>query len=224
MYLQFSTKASNMEIDHLVIFCSPGAQEVELLNAFGLHDGVARSHSGQGTASRCFFFGNCYLELLFVEDEAQLRSHATRVTRLAERLLQTDSNTSPFGVCFKQPYPDLKTLDYRPEFLPDGYRLSLASDNPTSEPLWFFIEIPDGEAQPFQRQNINWQSELHQLTAVQLTIAQGHSLSATAQAVMAHSGIELFADVTPLMELTFDHGALGESHDFRPALPLLLRW
>lgn len=213
-----------MQIDHLVIFCSPGAQEVELLNAFGLHDGEARSHTGQGTASRCFFFGNCYLELLFVEDESQLRSDATQVTRLAERFLQLDSNTSPFAVCFKHPDPALTTLAYQPEFLQPGYRLSLASSNPPSEPLWFFLKTPDGELPPFQRQIFNWQSELHQLTAVNMTIAQGSDLSPTAKAVMAHSCIELFADITPLMELTFDHGSQQQSHDFRPALPLLLRW
>ncbi|MCS4556338.1 VOC family protein [Shewanella sp. C32] len=213
-----------MQIDHLVIFCSPGAQEVELLNAFGLHDGAARSHTGQGTASRCFFFGNCYLELLFVEDEVALRSAATRVTRLAERFLQSNSNTSPFGVCFKQPDAALATLAYHPEFLPQGYRLTLARHNPLSEPLWFFLQTPDGELPPFQRQTFNWQSELHQLTAVNMTIAEGSNLSPTAKAVMAHSCIELFADITPLMELTFDHGAQRQSHDFRPALPLLLRW
>ena len=45
-----------LELDHLFIFTSVGAREVEQLLKFGLTEGEPNTHAGQGTACRRFFF------------------------------------------------------------------------------------------------------------------------------------------------------------------------
>jgi Glyoxalase-like domain len=60
-----------LELDHLFIFTSVGAREVEQLLKFGLTEGEPNTHPGQGTACRRFFFHNAYLEFLWVHDEQE---------------------------------------------------------------------------------------------------------------------------------------------------------
>jgi hypothetical protein len=45
-------------LDHFFILTEPGAPQAELLSDFGLVEGTANSHQGQGTANRrlCFDF------------------------------------------------------------------------------------------------------------------------------------------------------------------------
>jgi hypothetical protein len=47
-----------MELDHIFICSSFGAPEVESLVQFGLLEGPANQHPGQGTACRRFSFAN----------------------------------------------------------------------------------------------------------------------------------------------------------------------
>ena len=63
-----------MELDRLFLLCDAGAPEAEALVRLGLHEGQANTHPGQGTACRRFFFGDAYLELLWVYDEREVRS------------------------------------------------------------------------------------------------------------------------------------------------------
>ena len=213
-----------MEIDHLFIFASSGAPEADVFEAYGFKEGPARQHVGQGTANRRFFFGNTYLELLYVDDEPQLHTPITQITRLAERFDKRNSDISPFGICFKQRNCAIATVDYQPEYLPAGYQLTLVKDNPLTEPLWFFLQTPEGMALPYQRQAFVPAGELNQLTQVTITISQAAQLSAAAKVLIGSSCVNLVADLSPLMELCFDHGRQGQSHDFRPALPLKLYW
>lgn len=213
-----------MEIDHLFILASPGAPEADVLEAFGFKEGPARQHAGQGTANRRFFFGNIYLELLYVDDASQLYTPTTQVTRLAERFDASNSDISPFGVCFHQACGAITTLEYQPAYLPKGYKLTLAAETPLTEPMWFFLRTPADIPLPYQRQVFTQAGELNRLTQVTITVAQAAEISTAAAVIMASSCINLVADFSPLMELCFDDGVQGQSHDFRPALPLKLYW
>jgi hypothetical protein len=73
------------ELDHVFIFCSEGAPEADALAQRGVTEGSSNAHPGQGTANRRFFFGNAYLELLWVSDPVEARSEEVHRTRLWER-------------------------------------------------------------------------------------------------------------------------------------------
>ncbi|QSX32823.1 hypothetical protein JYB87_13870 [Shewanella avicenniae] len=218
-----------MDIDHLFILCSPGAPEADVLDAFGLKECAPRDHQGQGTANRRFFFGNIYLELLYVVDEMQLQADINLVTRLPQRFDPHNSLICPFGVCYSSlPNSNIALVDYRPKYLPDGYQLMLAADNPLTEPMWFFLFNKNGEAvnaaDTYQTQQLLDAHGLNQLTSVIISMVEGCVRSTAAKAMEQQSCISLVTGLTPLMELIFDDGLQGRSQDFRPALPLVINW
>ena len=67
-----------MELDHVFVMCDVGAPEAAALHALGLREGSPNTHPGQGTACRRFFFGNAYLELVWVTDAAEAQAPARR--------------------------------------------------------------------------------------------------------------------------------------------------
>ena len=74
-----------MELDHLFVMTAAGAPEADALAAHGFVEGAPNRHPGQGTANRRFFFGNAFLEFLWVEDEAEAQGDVVARTRLFDR-------------------------------------------------------------------------------------------------------------------------------------------
>ncbi|RED50979.1 VOC family protein [Aestuariispira insulae] len=90
-----------MELDHIFVWVSPGAPEVRYLEKLGLVSGGGRDHPGQGTSNKNFFFGNAYLELLFVNELDKITSPAVLETRLHERAQWQSNGASPFGIAYR---------------------------------------------------------------------------------------------------------------------------
>ncbi len=215
-----------MLIDHFFICVQPGAPEAAALAQFGLAEGSGNRHPGQGTANRRFFFHNAFLELLWLDDADEARNAATRPTMLYERLAGGEG-VSPFGVCFRPapgdaaapalpllPFPAWR---YRPAYFPPTVSCDIALA-PLSEPMWFHL-APGGrpDALPPERaQPLAHRAPLKEVTA--LKVVQPRPLSALALPVAMEHGA---ADV---LEVTFDGGARGASHDFRPVLPLIFNY
>lgn len=89
------------EIAHLFICTAAGAPAAEKLLQFGLTEGSANVHPGQGTANRRFFFHNLMLELLWVHSATEAQSATTQPTYLWERWVAHQPQTCPFGVCLR---------------------------------------------------------------------------------------------------------------------------
>jgi hypothetical protein len=221
-----------LELDHIYIRAAEGAPEAAALRAFGLTEGSGNRHPGQGTANRRFFFYNAFLELLWVDDRAEVRSDATRRTLLAERLDDHAGAISPFGLCFRPshgvpgvPFP---SWDYRPAYLPAGMKIDIALDAPPSEPMWFFLERASApEAAPEdRRQPMGHASAVREITSVTVTLAGASAppRSDAALAAQATGAVALSDGAAHLVEICFDQGAAGGYHDFRPALPLVFRY
>lgn len=119
-----------MELDHVFVCTEAGAPEAERLVAFGLREGLASRHAGQGTANRRFPFANAMFELLWISDAEQAHNKNTRRTLLWERWCGRNGNASPFGICLrptddheeKCPFP---SWDYWPIYAPDGVCMSV---------------------------------------------------------------------------------------------------
>lgn len=215
-----------MELDHLFIRTWPGAPEAQRLLAAGLSEGSGNRHPGQGTANRRFFFENAFIELLWIDDDAAVRSAATARTQLAQRL-GGDSEASPFGVCLR-PSPSgdsapFSTWAYRPGYLPGGMQVDIADHAPLREPMWFYLaqgSAPE-HAPAARRQPMVHAAGMRRITAVTITLPAPPPYSAAAQA----SGVvELKAGDQHLLEICFDHAAAGKSVDCRPGLPLIIRY
>jgi len=74
--------ALTMELAHLFIFTHQPQQAPTSLESFGLMEGTANVHPGQGTACRRFFFQNAYQELAWVSSEDEIKNPVIKRTNL----------------------------------------------------------------------------------------------------------------------------------------------
>lgn len=135
-----------MEIDHIFMFMDPEGPELAALQQLGLRETYRRQHPGQGTSNACFAFDNLYIELLWMADEAEIRSPVVQRTRLWERSQWRTLGTCPFGLAFRGDLTALgvSTWTYRPPYLegvlpPDaGIAVATDSDDPMQPMLFAF--------------------------------------------------------------------------------------
>lgn len=216
-----------MELDHVFVCVNAPGRAADAVKALGLVEGTPNAHPGQGTANRRFFFRNAFIEFLFLVDEAEAQSELTAPTQLFARLSGTDSAASPFGVCFRPsaageeaPFP---TWAYRPVYLPAGLKVDVAA-TPVREPMWFFLSFakrPD-QAPPERAQPIAHPNGFNEITGVRVTTLDRLGFSAAADSANQLSGFEVVRGDEHLLLLEIDHGARGQTHDFRPGLPMVI--
>ena len=220
----------SLVIDHIFIATQVNAPEAELLKAFGLIEGTQNQHLGQGTANRRFFFANAFLELLWITDASEAQAERVKPTHLYERLSQQDPNISPFGICFR---PTMQTdpaipfpyWNYQPNYLPPHLSIPMAMNNPLTEPLWFVL--PFGAAPSTfsaeKRQPLEHVLGFKELTSVRVT-QPIEAKSIAAQQANQIAGLKIEQGEEHLLEVGFDGEQAGLSHDFRPSLPLIIKW
>jgi len=220
-----------MEIDHIFICVPPGAKEAELLMDFGFKEGSANIHPGQGTANRRFFFDNVMIELLFLTNADEARSKLTRPTMLYERLISEDDKVSPFGICFRPAESDdnrqasFPCWAYRPTYLPPDLHIDVGNA-PIDEPMWFFLSFasrPDQSARCLAEPRIH-ANGISELTSLEITIPKTEELSPAANIVANNKGVKILSGESHLMVLCFNDEKAGFVNDFRPDLPLVIKW
>lgn len=121
-----------MQIDHLFIFSNQQGTEADALVEFGLTEGSSRTHPGQGTTNRKFYFENFFLEVLWVIDEEEIQSDLTRKTKLWERSNFHQNGYSPFGLCMvNTPSTDalfVNSMLYQPTYFPEGMVIEMITN------------------------------------------------------------------------------------------------
>lgn len=218
-----------MEIDHIFICVNDDSLGADALKAFGLAEGTPNVHPGQGTANRRFFFRNSFIELLHLTDELEAQSQLTAPTQLFDRLNCADGVAAPFGICFRPSTvgekPIFPVWEYRPVYLPAALKVDVGHA-PISEPMWFFLsfakrpdEDPIERAQPFEHLN-----GFRDITSVRVTTSNSQGLSTPANCANQLKGFEIVHGDEHLVVLEIDHGASGQTHDFRPGLPMIMNW
>jgi Glyoxalase-like domain len=223
-----------IELDHLFIFTRPDAPEVERLVEFGLCEGQPNTHPGQGTACRRIFFHNAYLEFVWVANEQEVTSEWVRPLNFLERSRYRQTNASPFGLIFRpaQDPADQVALPFRtwalhPPYLPAPLKLDVADNSDElSEPLLFYMSFGRrSDRYPRERQQpVEHAFGFKEITGIQITMPGASALSKPLRAVEA-AGLARFVNgPAPLAEVIFDAEKQGKTRDFRPELPLVLRW
>jgi hypothetical protein len=218
------------ELDHLFLWASVGGPEADRLVAFGLTEGEPNTHPGQGTACRRFFFRNAFLEVVWAHDPIEAQAEGTHATGLWPRWCGRARATSPFGLCLRPARPGgavpFPAWEYRPPYLPAPLVIHVGQGVPASEPWWFYLSFgrrPDdgGWRRP---QPLDHAAGFREVTAVRLTGPGLANPSEVAQAVAGSWAVTLAGAPEPVAEVTFDGGGQGREADFRPDLPLVLRW
>jgi hypothetical protein len=213
-----------MEIDHLFIFSAQQGIEADALVAAGLTEGSSRVHPGQGTVNRKFYFDNCFLEVLWVHDEAELRSGPAAETGLWERANFAHSAHSRFGICWvRGPETDALFADaqpYQPDYFPAGMLIENLPFRDRPALPWMF-RLPflsaKSAAPPEPR--------AHELGLKRLTnvLVEVPAIPADLAHLAAESILEFRVGESPRMSLVFDQAAAGKRIDL-PELSLVIRY
>jgi hypothetical protein len=214
-----------VELDHVFVCTAVGAPEGEELVRFGLREGPANRHEGQGTANRRFSFRNAMLELVWVYDENEARNEATRRTLLWERWAGRNGTSNPFGICVRPGRGEKGTSafsgwEYRPTYLPSPLSMEIGEGG-LEEPMWVYL----GFLSRAQREQhfAEHSSGVREITGLVLTStaplqSEASRVVREAKVLAARMGSE------PLLEIEFDGGVRGRVEDFRPRLPVVFRF
>ena len=218
-------------LDHVFVLCSEGAPEAEALTEFGLREGAGNTHPGQGTACRRFFFGNAYLELLWVHDAAEARSPVSLPTRLFERWATRGAGASPFGMVLRSSgpapaEPPFPSWPYHPSYLPPELAIDVAVGTLMSEPEIFYFR-PPRRPEDLASQSTAHAVALGEVAAVTIGVPGSSQRTAALRAVQ-ELGLASFPDAMDHgLVLDFGPGPPGPREttvDLRPRLPLVLRF
>ncbi|MEM6432893.1 MAG: VOC family protein [Cyanobacteria bacterium P01_D01_bin.115] len=221
----------NLELDHVFILVESGAQAVDRLLEKGFQEGPRNTHPGQGTANRRVYFANGMVEFLWVRDAHEANNGPGRDLRFPER--SQDPQASPFGAIFvprhnpvsqAMPFPG---WHYQPNYFPPpkGFHVGANSQN-LLEPLCFYFPFQDpGVPRPQPERNSQRITEV----VISTPSADTHGVLALASKcvglpVLCTYRLAIQTGQEHLMEITLDHHNSGRIQDFRPALPLILRW
>jgi hypothetical protein len=123
------------------------------------------------------------------------------------------------------PFP---TWEYRPPYLPDGLVIRMGVDSEVvTEPSLFYSSFgrrPDSY-DPSRRQPLQHAAGVQAVTRLQVSGPHRGAASAALRALEDHCPCLGVVDGGEhLMEVSFDEEAGKQVADFRPQLPLVLRW
>jgi hypothetical protein len=217
------------ELDHLFVLCRVGAPEADALARLGFAEGSQNTHTGQGTASRRFFFRNAYLELLWVHDADEAQAEPARRVRLWDRWSKRHHGACPFGVVLRPPRdavnpgPPFPTWAYRPAYLPPDLSIEMAVGTPLSEPEFIYLDFQRGRARTGQEPVVH-AIPADDITGVSIGVPGDTPRSAAARATAAMGLVSFEPSEDYVLRLTFNRANTGDTADLRPDLPLVLGW
>ena len=213
-----------LELDHVFICVDEAPAAERALADFGMQLGLRAIHEGQGTANACAFFDNAYLELLSPRDDQELQSAAVRPLALRERVRWRQTGASPFGIALRAEdvEPSIDTWPYAAAFLPPGKHIPIVTaPNAGHAPLIFLIPatLPIRVRRPQAHRGRH-----RRLTRVMVSGPGVSAVPAEVRTLCDPEALAIRQAPEHQLELEWDGAGSGESHDFRPTLPLVLRW
>lgn len=220
-----------MPLDHLIVFVEKGGKVAEKLIDFGLYEGSRNVHPGQGTANRRFFFHNSFLELVWVENEEEIKGNLVAPIRLWERANHQKTGYAPFGLCIReepdQPSVFQGALSYQPPYLPQGMHIDVITHEECPVfPMLFKIpfgkipaDLPAHESQPLVHR-----IELRAITKVTFGIPACDCSSEAMRLLQREPWFEIREMDHHMVLLEFDHCQRQKKVSFEPFLPLIFRY
>jgi hypothetical protein len=237
-----SRPAAPIAFDHVWIVVKPGAPERAVLERNGIHVApVVNRHEGQGTASVMAEFQNAFLELLWPDDTVSVAPGSERaVERFRSRMLWRTSGWSPFGFAFHytgtspSPVP-LPSWKIALPWMTPGSSIEMLTprDDATSPSLSIHPRElpvpPDANEREIRKRDGNADALVHALglkrvTAVRLIAPPAYKPIDAVTWLGDHNVLQLDRGSEWAVELTFDGASRGLTKDFRPDLPLLIRF
>lgn len=207
-----------MKIDHFFIFSSNKGQIANELVEFGITEGSNRIHRGQGTANRKFYFDNFFLEVLWVDNESDIRSEQTSKTKLWERSQFEKSGHSPFGLCLvNSKSTDLlfqDSLVYQPNYFPQGMSIDIITNEKTPQLPWTF-RLPYRDIQKKPNEPTKHANGIKKLTKVIFEYPSTKTQTVFEKYFEQIDSIVFKSEKQTHLTLEFDHCVQGKSKEFK---------
>lgn len=197
-----------MQIDHLFIFSNQQGIEADALVEFGLTEGSSRTHPGQGTTNRKFYFDNFFLEVLWVIDEEEIKSNLTRKTKLWERSNFHQNGYSPFGLCLVNNYSSdalfANSMPYQPTYFPEGMVIEMITNE--NHPQWpSTFRLPFKGAQKLHHEPTQHANGINSLTKAVFEINSELNNEAFSSHFNHTNNVTFSASERMHLTLIFDH-------------------
>lgn len=221
---------SLFELDHVFLCTTKPEIAVESLVLSGLQVGAKESHPGQGTANTVFFFDNAYFELLWAVAEHKTKNKQIKELNLWER---THSKGCPFGIAFRfHNSESSKTIPFEtwgyeaPWLPPDAVIPILTPKNRPKQPLLLISLVAQRPADlPLEnRPPLNQIGKSRQITHITIYTPKPNKIPDGAK-ILLKSGVFTWSSSKDyFMELELDSRREGKTNNFRPNLPLAIKW
>ena len=230
------------QFDHVWIMVSPNAPERAVLEkaGFQIAPNVNR-HDGQGTASVTVEFQNAFLELMWPDSTVQVAPGYERASeKFRQRMLWRTSGWCPIGIGFRRtssantplPFP---TWSVTPGWLPAGSAIEMLTPKEDSKSPSLFIsprELVMDEAAVLKTINSGSASAsiyrhrngARRVTAIRIVSPKTYEPIEPLVYLEKLKVLNLGQDDGWLVELTLDDGQQHKAQDFRPQLPLIIRY
>ncbi len=195
-----------MDIDHIFIFTNDNGKIADELVQFGLTEGSSRVHVGQGTTNRKFYFGNFFLEILWVHNDEELKSDITKPTGLWQRA-DFNSTNSPFGLCIVNT-DETESLfknafSYQPAYFPSGLNIDILKNEQNLNLPWTF-RLPFKGQKKNDTEPTEHKCGLVNLTGVEFGVLNFDETDEFIQQFVKQEKIKFTLSSTNYLVLTFD--------------------
>jgi len=234
--------AAPIAFDHVWIVVKPGAPERVVLERAGIRVApIVNRHEGQGTASVMAEFQNAFLELIWPDDSVSIAPGSERAAeKFKNRMLWRTSGWSPIGLVFhytgSSPSPvPLPIWTIAMPWMGAGSSIEMLTprDDATSPSLSIHprnLPVPlDANEQEIRKRDGNVDMLMHALglkrvTAVRLIEPTSYKPIEAVIWLRDQRVLRFDSGSEWAVELTFDGAPRGLAKDFRPDLPLLIRY
>lgn len=235
-------EAPALRFDHVWIMVSPNAPERTVLEkaGFQISPNVNR-HDGQGTASVTVEFQNAFLELMWPDSTVPIApGYEVAVEKFKKRMLWRSSGWCPIGIGMRRTSPantplPFPTWSVKPGWLPPGSAIEMLTPREDTKSPSLFIsprELNMDEAAVLKAINsgspgaamYRHANGVHRVTAIHLVSPRTYEPIESLTYLEKLKVLELTQDDDWLVELTFDGGQKHKIEDFRPQLPLRVRY
>jgi hypothetical protein len=240
------------DLDHIIIWTEKDAPERRLFEEKGFTIAPLKMvHTGMGSGGRYIFLFNTLLEFVYPNEQATF--HLKYRTLLSYRNNWRKTGQSPFGLAFSMtPYDTttipFKTTEVKESWMRPNTSLFFATSNSTNknEPLVLIVhptmvwvnantieevrkDIEEKWPAEDEEQRINslksfqHANGIQKLTNVKVT-CKTNEFSSTIKALENVKNCQVIKGKEHLMEMTFDANRQKKTADFRPQLPIVIKY
>lgn len=210
----------NFALHHIFILVETEALVAEELVSIGMPEAPPNVHQGQGTSNRRFFFSNCALELLWIHDVLEAENGLGKNMLLVKR--SQDPQASPFGIILhggeredSKPFPGWA---YQPAYFEQPWTFHVgANSSNILEPLCVYAPFLPQNSALSATQPFSFVSHVKVITT-------STPLSPVLESIDSVDEISVEVGFQHLMIVSFGNGAMGNTKDFRPRMPLIVHW